>query len=436
MWLAIVLGATIGCLITVTDRIRYLISGPTATTISTIRHSTLTFPAVTICNLNNFRFGVLAERNSNLLNLIAVSEDANICVETLESVSQSENLSNITYEKLIVQARHQVEELVLGCNFAGKPCGNITKVFQPIFTSLGICYTFNSGLLTPPLQSKGTGHRQGLQLMVFVNQFEYVTPDDAGVKIAIHTQSEPPLPNDQGIGVPIGSNAFISIKEQNNQDNTGKNCRSPTDQSIFNFLQGEYTTYSESACLVDCTHTSLADDCECIGARSFYPPDTARYSQLPNCTLDNLCCITNDELISPNECNCPAACSSTSYDTTVSYSFYPAEYISNLISSTYNISANLFPTNLLQVLVYFETLNVETQTTNNAYSVIALLSDIGGQVGLFLGLSVISVLEFGDWIIKKIRGRDLSADVKKIKDKCSSYAYRQKHDTLREVELA
>ena len=43
----------------------------------------------------------------------------------------------------------------------------------------------------------------------------------------------------------------------------------------------------------------------------------------------------------------------------------------------------------------------------------ALLADIGVDVGLFLGLSVISILEFGNWIIKMARSQDL---IKKVKD--------------------
>ena len=200
-----------------------------------------------------------------------------------KSVSQSENLNNVTHEELTVQARRSVEKFIFHCHFAGEPCSDDhnTENFEPIFTDLGICY---SGKIKPPLQSKGTGQQQGLQLVVVINQSEYAMPLDAGVKIATQAQTEPPLPDDRGIGVPIGRNAFIGIKQQKIDDQTGINCNS--DVSSFNFLRGEYTTYSESACLVDCIHTSMADNCECIAARSFYSPDTTRYSQLPNCTLE------------------------------------------------------------------------------------------------------------------------------------------------------
>ena len=55
--------------------------------------------------------------------------------------------------------------------------------------------------------------------------------------------------------------------------------------------------------------------------------------------------------------------------------------------------------------VYFETLSIETQTTSDAYGGVALLSDIGGQLGLFLGISVISIMEFATWIIDEVKNR-------------------------------
>ena len=55
VWLVVVLGSTAGCLITITDRIKYLISDPLSTTISMIKEPALTFPEVTVCNLNIWR---------------------------------------------------------------------------------------------------------------------------------------------------------------------------------------------------------------------------------------------------------------------------------------------------------------------------------------------------------------------------------------------
>ena len=419
-WLIIVLTAAGGCLYNISDRIRFLISEPTSTTISITRKTTLTFPAVTVCNLNSLRFGVLEERNLTDLIQTAIflvtEADAQSCED---EESQSDNLSRITYEELIMQARYKVEELIGECFFAGESCGNVTEVFEPVFTNLGICYTFNSAKIQPLLQSRGTGQRQGLQLVVNVNQSEYATPTDAGVKVAIHTQSEPPLPDDQGIGVPTGRNAFISIKEQSILDKTGQGCRSSEDLSNINFLQGEYSIYTASACLVDCLHTSIADNCDCIVARSFYSEDTADYSRLPNCTLEKICCIEN-QFLTPTECNCSAACSSISYATTVSYSSFPAEYISEYVASFTGVSDSFFPTNLLQMHVYFETLNVEMETTTFAYSPITLLSDIGGILGLFLGMSVITIIEFGTWVVDEIKNRVFGLNEKKIRKMCCS----------------
>jgi hypothetical protein len=416
-WLIIILIATGVSLYNIIDRIQFLISSPTSTAISISRKSTQTFPAVTVCNLNSLRRGALDERNlTDLIEsaTLAMTEEGTRSCE--ERVSQVDSLNNAMYEELAMQARHDLDSLILSCTFAGEPCGNITEVFKPVFTNLGICYTFN---FDSSLKSKGTGQRQGLQLVVDVEQLEYTIPNDAGVKVAIHTPSEPPLPDDQGIGVPTGRNAFISIKEQSIEDKTGQNCKSAEDLSNINFLQGEYSIYTASTCLVDCLHTSIADKCDCIVARSFYSPDTADYSQHPNCTLEKICCIEN-QFLAPNECNCPAACSSISYETTVSYSHFPAQYISDALGSYFGIPESVFPANLLQMSIYFETLNIEIETTTFAYSPIALLSDIGGILGLFLGVSVITMIEFGTWIVDEIKNRVFGLDEEKIKNMCCS----------------
>ena len=119
-------------------------------------------------------------------------------------------------------------------------------MFEPVFTEMGICYTFNLERMGegPRVKSRGIGQRQGLRMMIKINQSDYATPVDAGVKVAIHNQFEPPLPADQGIGVPTGRSAFISIKELDIQNNAGQYCRSNNNISTFQFLKEELSTYS------------------------------------------------------------------------------------------------------------------------------------------------------------------------------------------------
>ena len=66
---------------------------------------------------------------------------------------------------------------------------------------------------------------------------------------------------------------------------------------------------------------------------------------------------------------------------------------------------NFFSANFLQVNVYFKILNIESQTTSSASSFVALLLDIGGQLGLFLDVSAISIMEFGTWVVDEIKNQ-------------------------------
>ena len=70
-----------------------------------------------------------------------------------------------------------------------------------------------------------------------------------------------------------------------------------------------------------------------------------------------------------------------------------------------NLTLSQVSNNYLVVEVYFESLNVEREVTEDAYSVVALLSDIGGQLALFIGASFISVLELAMWLLDEIKDR-------------------------------
>ena len=426
-WLLIVLTAAVGCLYNVINRIIFLANVPESTTISVKELDKVDFPAVTLCNLNLVKKSYLDQLSVNLGKVIrgayytqgAESE----CNAALENFDVNDLPQNESFSDLIWQGRHTAEETIFNCRIMGRECNS--SDFIPTLTPSGVCYTFNGGRDEPILKTNGTGTRHALSFLVSVIQHEYSVAQnhDAGIKIAVHPQSEPPQPDELGIAVAPGKNAFISVRQTNVENKSSKRrCKDASDTTSFNFLQGEFP-YSVSACQIDCLRSNIVRNCNCLGAGMAQSISTkSKFYTLRNCTVNDICCQIT-EMTHTSPCDCQNACSKTLYTTSASYSEFPANYAArDLVNSFFNISfdAAIFKENFLSVNIYFETLTVEEQITSNAYGVVALLSDIGGQLGLFLGASVISVLEFLTWLVDETKDRCFGLSERKITSKVKS----------------
>ena len=418
-WAFIFLGAVVGCLYNIGDRINYLARGPTATTISLKRQRSLPFPAVTVCNLNVARRSHLEENGLeefvSSVYLVDPDDPTYDCESSTLSLMPASNISSsgmnvrqldTSFHGVQFEGRHALEDFIAECFFQGRNC-NVRESFVPVLTQLGYCYTFNSGRNGRPINyTNGTGPRQGLQLLLNIQQSEYIASlnGDAGVKIAVHPQGEPGQPN-VGVAVPPGRNAFIGLQEKRVEDtssNRRDTCRDNDDtETTFNFLQGKYST---SACLVDCFFTNIAHSCGCVEASVEYPPISSAFRSFPNCTASHICCVI-EQYAAAESCDCPTACEYTVYDISTSYSAFPSESVADEFARERNTTTSQISKNYLGVEIYFESLNVEREVTEDAYSVVALLSDIGGQLALFVGVSVISVLEFGMWLLDEVKDR-------------------------------
>ena len=452
LWLLIVLSAAIGCTYNIVDRIVYLADGPTLTTVSILENDSIEFPAITLCNLNLIKKSFLdsASADMELRDLVQralYTHGVTVNQECSQTVNKSEtehkqSPKNLSLQDLLWYGRHTAKETIFSCRFMEQQC-NASDFVPSLMPSGGVCYTFNRGGGTQKLVSNGTGTRFALTLVVYVQQHEYNAGhnQDAGIKIAIHPQSEPPQPDELGIAVAPGKNAFISMRQTDIENkSTKRKCRDKSNTKSFNFLQEEFP-YSVPACQIDCLQTKIAKNCKCLGASSQQQiPPSSQFLNLQNCSsgANDVCCQVTQLSNAISDCNCIEACSKTFYASGASYSEFPAKYaveqLSSMVNDSFNISANesFLKENFLGINVYFETLTIVKEVTSNAYDAVALLSDIGGQLALFLGASVISVLEFATWIFDEVKDRCFGIGERKIVNKFKSRVRKQKKGSIRD----
>ena len=267
-WAAIFFFAFTASLGLIIERIIYLAKDPTTTTVTQkVNRDGVVFPAVTICNANIFKRSVfesmVGESELNAVTNILANR-SEVCMDRtlLDYLSRS----NISYRHIQDVARHQAKDLIVECTYAGEDCNH--NDFSEVLTRLGYCYTFNSGLADGPvLKSQGIGIRYGLSLVLNIEQDEYLdfpfALESAGVRVSVHPQDEPPVPEDLSIAVPPGTNMFIGIYQRNVSDSStiGRKegrCRDNQNTSQFNFLQERYQ-YSSLACLKDCFFTNITE---------------------------------------------------------------------------------------------------------------------------------------------------------------------------------
>ena len=297
-WAIVVVFAAGFCLYNIVDQMVVYANNPTVTTFTQKANpGGIEFPSVTICNLNPLKKSIfesiVGKDTLSALNELLVYSSAACSNETLLSYVKQNNHS---YRHIQDAARHQAKDLVISCTFAGEEC-NYTD-FNKILTRLGYCYTFNSK--RPILKSKGIGTRYGLSLTLNVEQYDYLDWPvrlDAGLKVVIHSQDEPPAPDDIGIALAPGRNMFLGIRQRNVADTStigsrGK-CHKVSDTTTFNFLRERFQ-YSSSACRVDCFFTNITEECGCIDARVESPPLSSRYQGFSDCSLSDMYCCVNE----------------------------------------------------------------------------------------------------------------------------------------------
>ncbi|CAB3400779.1 unnamed protein product [Caenorhabditis bovis] len=292
-------------------------------------------------------------------------------------------------------------ELIKMCSFNGQQC-DIEKEFKlHIDPSFGNCYTFNADP-KKTLVSTRAGPSYGLRLMLFVNASDYLpTTEAAGVRIAIHGQRECPFPDTFGYSAPIGaiSSFGISLRKVNRLPKPYGNCYEK-DMPPFNNIYRDYK-YEPEGCFRSCYQRRIIAKCGCADPRFPNPWERSPYcDSRDKKTLKCLAAEGAKLSIKKNHCNCPHPCKQDQYTTTYSAAKWPSGSIQSKCDDQARDCNKYYREHAAMIEIYYEQMSYEILREYESYSIFNLISDMGGQAGLFLGASIMSCVEFVFFILR------------------------------------
>ncbi|XP_007528551.2 acid-sensing ion channel 1 isoform X1 [Erinaceus europaeus] len=386
------------------DRVAYYLSYPHVTLLDEVTTTELAFPAVTFCNTNAVRLSQLSYPDLlYLAPMLGLDESDDPGVPLAPPGPEAFSGEPFNLHRFYNRSCHQLEDMLLYCSYRGGPCG--PHNFSVVFTRYGKCYTFNSGRDgRPRLKTMKGGTGNGLEIMLDIQQDEYLpiwgetdeTSFEAGIKVQIHSQDEPPFIDQLGFGVAPGFQTFVSCQEQRliYLPPPWGTCKAVTMDSDF------FDSYSITACRIDCETRYLVENCNC---RMVHMPGDAPYctpEQYKECADPAL-----DFLVEKDQeyCVCEMPCNLTRYGKELSMVKIPSKASAKYLAKKFNKSEQYIGENILVLDIFFEVLNYETIEQKKAYEIAGLLGDIGGQMGLFIGASILTVLELFDYAYEVIK---------------------------------
>ncbi|RDD47921.1 Acid-sensing ion channel 1 [Trichoplax sp. H2] len=424
LWSIVTLAASVGCMIGSIQLLQYVLSFPTNIDIEIIHQDSLIFPAVTICNFNQLTKTALSEEDNRHLQtfLRIYHRKGAINKKDLElATSYFRNKTGVDFhlQNLTQDLGHRKNDIIVSCLWDDQVCG--PENFTTIFTIYGNCYTFNSGAKKEGMLSqRGKGSAHGLRLVLNIEQYKYsgklsYGSPDAGIRFAVHSTADLPEMDAEGMSIPPGMHAYASIPGADVIEGLPKPWGQCGSQKLKYFDH-----YSVSSCRREKEIDFILQRCGCV------EPHHASSS--------------NPVSVGINANVCPVACVQTEYNVEVSYALIPSQVVVNDISDQYNVTKiienarnqglnltmsklEFIRENFAFLDVYYKDLYLFKTIQKQASGFVAFLSDFGGQLGLFVGGSFLTMFEFFEYIYDKCfqqtkrSKREISRRMQSIREK-------------------
>ncbi|GMT10352.1 hypothetical protein PFISCL1PPCAC_1649, partial [Pristionchus fissidentatus] len=435
-WILVVIACILGFLVQLQTLIRKYLAF-SVNTETKLNFEERHFPVVTICNMNPWKKNDVANRSkymeelmkayntqaaSSYFGFTSVRNGArrqraarltSLASSHLFDVSDgSNNGTNTFYE----DPGYNYNDMVVSCTYNAATC-NETLFARYFDATYGRCVQFN---FNEHQNSSRAGPLYGLRLTLKAEQGKYLPwVESAGAVVAIHNKSELPYPDVGGYYAPIGTASAFGVKyvATTRQPAPYGDCSTITQVKSKNY-EG---TYQVETCYRCCTQDEIIKQCGC-----YYPGlPYAQGDAYSSCFIEganstsyettsrNLNCI--DSVMTGGfdilkACDCPQPCEVQTYATTATTAMWPSlgftpnecnekkqdekPRMEGMTGKNTTKCLDWYKKNTLLIEVYYERMNYQVLSESPAYTFVSCLSEIAGQVGLFLGMSIISVFEF------------------------------------------
>jgi len=329
-----------------------------------------------------------------------------------------------------------LEQMLITCKFQNEPCDQNDFYYYHDY-NYGSCYRFNGiyvnsagasnkSILNKERFVQKAGWENGLQLELYIGnpkqqqQFNF----KGGVRIIVHSRTSETFPDDEGIDVSAGQQTNVAILKQSIKRLEepyskcfNSNSLNWNQNNVLKFMKDYYQTeeYSQDYCFKVCQQLFILSKCCCYDLKfplKFNPNDEYRQCST---SQDINCVVRAEEKFIKNnaatDCfnKCGVECDTVIYDLVTSFANYPTNWYANyllnnsrFLNLVVNNTANSTmpqPTieslqqTILMVNVFYDELfytNTDEEPRLSFENFIAL---VGGYLGLFLGMSLLSLIE-------------------------------------------
>ena len=298
-----------------------------------------------------------------------------------------------------------LQDSLIDCSFNDNSCSHDEFEFVRLLSNLGTkkhCYIFNggknsSGHIIPLKQTSKTNHFSGLKLSFFENTLVYYSVNDNNVK---------PTYDEIFSRLKTGQERFLIIDKLSekkldipyNPCQNNKVIKQTLTPEILKSI-GDYE-YRQNNCYSICSMNYLTLACNCT------------FNESINCADSNCLKVEYDAFDYTKQCShlCPVECDSNHYTVKKqAVSYLPSgEKLIELREwlKVKNKDSDLSDRKLISKIMYmnffYENLKYTSITQIPKMIFSDLVSNVGGTLGLFLGISLLSFIEVLEFFIEII----------------------------------